>query len=123
MIERPEQYFERYSGEPKMMLYLMHHFIMGHTGITCKITYDLPFYYGHSWLCYLQVKKDGSIEWAFTHGAMLPNKNGLLQSTHRKVVAGTIIRSRADIKIKEFRQLLKEAVAYDKKVFQSRHKK
>ncbi|HRC32063.1 MAG TPA: hypothetical protein PK736_01325 [Bacteroidia bacterium] len=112
-IQRPEQYFEQFSGEQKIILYVLHDFILQHEGVFCRIAYNIPMYYRNGWMCYLNFKKNGDIEFAFTNGVHLPNKNGLLQTNDRKQVAGTFINDAMKINLDALEETMQEAIAFD----------
>ena len=66
-------------------------------GIEVKKRFKIPFYYRHSWVCYLNpIKKDG-VELCFLKGLEMSNHDGKLQSKGRKMVAGISIYSASEI--------------------------
>ncbi len=81
-----------------------------------KERYRLPFYYGRSWICYLNPLKTGGFELAFTRGNELRDFSGLLNFRGRKQIAGMVIRKPGDIPGQDLHILFAEAYELDRKV-------
>lgn len=85
-------------------------------GIVMRERYKLPFYFGRSWICYLNPQKKGGIELAFTRGNELEDVSGLLRFRGRKQIAGVVFEKAADIPEEHVRSLFTEACALDRAV-------
>ena len=73
-----------YPGNEQKIMQYLNHLVMSFPGITGKISYRIPFYYRKSWICYLNLTKNGGVEFAFPRGNELSNEQGLLDSKGRK---------------------------------------
>jgi len=83
-------------------------------GIALKKRYHLPFYYGLSWICYLNPLKSGGIELCFTRGKFLQNPHGLLESRGRKLILGMSVFRLEEIDFESLRDTLHEAYILDR---------
>lgn len=81
-----------------------------------KERYKLPFYFGRSWICYLNPLKDGSVELAFTRGNELSNVHGILTHGSRKQIAGVVFQQLGDISFDLVRDTLYEALELDREM-------
>jgi hypothetical protein len=112
------------SQEPQQqeMLYFLHAFMTQFPGVTAKLRYKIPFYYRHSWLCYLNPKKGGAVELAFIRGNLLSNAQGLLQAHDRKMVRGITFSSLSDIPEGVLNEIFQEALLLDEELAADRRK-
>jgi hypothetical protein len=78
-----------------------------------QLRYKLPFYYGRSWVCYMNPTRSGGVEFAFLRGNELSNDAGLLESKGRKQVFSIEWQSIADIPLRSLHALLQEALLLD----------
>ncbi len=83
-------------------------------GIELKKRYHLPFYYGLSWICYINPLKAGGVELCFTRGVHLSNANGFLESRGRKLILGVTVTSPEEIDNERLRETLYEAYLLDR---------
>ena len=81
----------------KLIMALDNMIIESHPAIHSKIRYGIPFYYLHSWFCYINPQKKGGVEWCFIHGQKLPNPYGVLQSKGRSMIAGIHLKNIEDL--------------------------
>jgi len=111
--------------EPNQSILLhLHELIISEAEITGKIRYKVPFYYCHSWFCYLNPVKPQGIELNFIRANEMSNANGLLDFRGRAQVAGVIYRDLADIKLEPLLETLQEALLLDESVkYKSKRKK
>ena len=109
-------WFDKYEGEQRIMLVTLHEWILDHHGIYVKSSYGLPFYYGKSWICYLNPLKKGGVEWAFTRGNELADASGLLESKGRKQVKSISFSKPGEINLATLKHILHEAILLDKTV-------
>ena len=63
-----------------------------------KMRYKIPFYYYHTWVCYLNpLKKGGQVELCFIAGQQMTDIHGLLQTKGRKMIAGISLDRKENI--------------------------
>ena len=93
--------------------------------IEIKKKFNIPFFYGKTWICYLNLVKKREIELAFVRGRELASKE-LLDFKNRDMVGGISYKQVADIDFGELKLLLEEAVTLDQEkpyTFTKRKKK
>ncbi len=88
---------------------------MDYPNISAKLRYGIPFYYQHSWVCYLNPLKAGGIELVFIKGQRLSNESGLLQDRNRKMVSGIHLQEEKDLPMKAIVEIFQEALWIDEK--------
>ncbi len=74
--------------------------------------FNLPFFYGKTWICYLNLIKKKEIELCFVRGRELQSKE-LLDFKKRSMIGGLTYRTIDDIDFGVLKLLLEEAVALD----------
>ena len=117
----PEQYFKQIEDLGlRETAFLLHQFLLTYDTVSCRMTYNIPFYYGNRWICYLNLTKSGQLELAFTYGCQLKNVHGLLKSNGRKQVAGTFIEAGDEIPFEVIDELMQEAIGLDRSKGKSR---
>lgn len=104
------------SADQAEVMEILHKEILVLPGMVMKERYKLPFYYGRSWICYLNPVKKGGVELAFIRGNELSNPHGILELRGRKQIAGIIYRQSADIQLELVHDHLFEAIALDRAV-------
>jgi hypothetical protein len=112
MSEIDEYIYGHEGSARKIMLYL-HDLMCSYPNIRAKISYKVPFYYGKSWICYLNPLKNGAVEMAFPRGYELSNVQGLLDSKGRKMVKGIEFRALKEIPEDSLREIINEAIILD----------
>lgn len=65
----------------------VHHFLMTYEGVTCKLRFNIPFYDGNKWICYLNPIKKNGVELCFLKGFQLSPRMPL-QAGKRTMVKG-----------------------------------
>lgn len=114
-------FIHRQAEHQKEILFFFHRLLTEELGLTPKIRYKIPFYYGQSWICYLNpIEKEG-VELAFLRGNELSNVQGLLDSKDRKQVSGIEFQSLADIPQTEVYEIIQEAILLDEQATPDRH--
>ena len=68
---------------------------------------------GEQRICYLNPKKDGSVEIAFPRGHQLSNEQGILEDRDRKYIKGITMKSMAGIPMEALHEILQEAIILD----------
>ncbi|HHS95017.1 MAG TPA: DUF1801 domain-containing protein [Phaeodactylibacter sp.] len=81
--------------------------------LTPKLKFKIPFYYGRTWICYLNPIKNTQVELVFIRGRELSNAEGLLQHRNRKQVAGIILKHLEDIPHQDLLEIIHEAISLD----------
>ena len=82
-----EEFIYLYEGTQREIMTYFHNLLTKKFDLESRMQYNLPFYYGKSWICYLFPTKKGDIELAFTRGNELSNEQGLLNRKGRKQVS------------------------------------
>ena len=108
-----EDFIYTHEGHRRRVLQYLHQWFTEQLGLTDKIRYNIPFYYGHSWICYLNPVGEDRVELAFLRGNELSNAAGLLLSKGRKQVAGVEFASVQDIPKEALDDILQEAILLD----------
>jgi len=99
--------------EGTIMGYLHDYLTLTYPQVTCTMKYEIPFYIGNHWICYLNPKNKGGIDLCFTRGVELSNADGILQSKGRKQISGIEIKSIESAPIEPIKRTLEEAIILD----------
>jgi hypothetical protein len=86
--------------------------ITAFTHIELKKKYNLPFFYGKTWICYFNLIKKKEIELCFVRGRELPSKE-LLNFKERVMIGGLSFKTIEEIDFGILKLLLEEAVTLD----------
>jgi hypothetical protein len=123
-MEDIEIYLETLPLDQQKIMELLHNQLSIIPHITGKIRYAIPFYYRHSWICYLNPLKSGGVELAFTRANELLAVKDLLDFSNRKQVGGIRYSHPGAIDWNVFQVVLQEALLLDEKVsYASKRKK
>jgi hypothetical protein len=90
----------------------MNAFLSTYDYLISKIRFKIPFYYGKTWICYLNPVKPDKVELVFLRGQALKSSQ-LLDSRNRKMVKGLMLQVIEDIPFEIIDRLVKEAIALD----------
>lgn len=90
----------------------LHNEIMQYPHIEIKKKFNLPFFYGKTWICYMNLIKKKEIEFLFVRARELPSKE-LLNFKDRVMIGGLTFKTVDDIDIGVLRLLLEEAIHLD----------
>jgi hypothetical protein len=114
----PVEAFIAEQEEPlQELLDYLHSWLASHPEVRAKISYNIPFYYRKSWLCYLNpLRGSKAVELAFTRANELSNEQGLLDFRGRKQVGGIVLASLRDIPEAALQELFQEALLLDEQV-------
>jgi hypothetical protein len=107
--------FNQKEKQKEMMLFLKDYFI-SYSGITSKLSYKIPFFYGKKWICYLNPMKDGTVDLCFCRGNQLSNKEGMLQMKGRKMIASMNLNELEKIPFEGIKSIFKEALILDQMI-------
>lgn len=113
MITDVEDFILQFSGNQRAILEYFHQLFTNELQLTDKLRYKIPFYFGKSWICYLNPKKGEKIELVFLRGQELSNEQGLLSNKDRKMVSGIEFTSIDKIPIDTMNEIIQEAIYLD----------
>jgi hypothetical protein len=123
-MTRVEDFIYQYEDSQREIMFYFHKLLTAEFGLTEKIRFDIPFYYGKSWICYLNPIKDTKIEFAFVRGNELSNEQGVLSSKGRKQVYSIEFEKISDIPMKVVNEIIQEAMLLDQTVpYESKNKR
>ena len=111
-----ESYIYRFEGDSKEILLYFHQYFTNELNLMGKIRFKIPFYDGNSWVCYLNVLKNNSVELAFTRGNELSNEQGILLDKGRKQVRSLIFNNMKSIPFQALNEIMQEAILLDETV-------
>jgi len=111
-----EDFIYSHEGSQRAIMLLLHNLLTIELNLTDKLRYKIPFYFGKSWICYFNPRKDGQIEFAFLRGNELSNTHGLLHSKGRKQVWSIQFSHPSEIPIVSLRETILEAILLDETV-------
>ncbi|MEM6630016.1 MAG: DUF1801 domain-containing protein [Bacteroidota bacterium] len=111
-----EHYIYEQEGIQRDILLFLHQHLLTYPPLTPKIRYKIPFYYGKTWVCYLNPIKKEQIELVFVRGNELSNDQRILESRGRKQVKGLICSSVDSIPLEALIETITEALILDKDV-------
>ncbi|MEL6593493.1 MAG: DUF1801 domain-containing protein [Bacteroidota bacterium] len=109
-------FIERQDKDRRDLLRYFHHLFAEEMELEAKIRYKVPFYFRHSWICYLNPVKPEGIELVMLRGNELSNAQGLLEARGRKQVSGIIFTNVSEIQTDLIREILHEAIILDETV-------
>lgn len=101
------------ESSQRVLLEYLDGIITEHPKVISKIRYGVPFYYLKSWLCYLNLRKDGAIDLSFIRGNELSSDYGILEARDRKQVRSIVFRELKDVQEDVLRNILQEVFLLD----------
>jgi len=114
-MQEVKDFIYSYEGEQKEIMLFFHQLLL-ELNLYAKISYGIPFYYKKSWICYMNPRKNGSIEFAFTRGNELSNSQGILNDKGRKQVSSTEVKRLKEIPLESIQEIIHEAILLDNNV-------
>lgn len=108
-----EEYMYKYEDHQREVMLFLHHKLVYDLNLTAKIRYKIPFYFGRSWICYLNPIKKSGVELAFLRGSELSNSQGLLNDKGRKRVWGIEIKNLEQLSNGVIDDIIHEAILLD----------
>jgi filamentous hemagglutinin family protein len=108
-----ENFIYEYEDNQREILFYFHKLLTIELNLTDKIRFNIPFYYGKSWICYLNPIKKSKIELAFIRGNELSNVQGILNSKGRKQVYGVEFEEISKIPMNLVYEIIHEAILLD----------
>lgn len=108
-----ENFIYQYEDNQRKVMLFLHNWLTEDLNLTEKIRFDIPFYFGKSWICYMNPTKKGAIEFAFVRGNELSNEQGLLDNKGRKQVYSVEFETIKDIPQQTLNEIIQEAILLD----------
>ncbi len=119
-----EDFIHHYDGNQREIMLFFHRLLTLELGLTEKIRFKIPFYYGKSWICYLNPIKNDSVEFAFVRGNELSNQKAILENKGRKQVYSITFKKLSDVPQRIINETIQEAILLDKtKPYASKNKR
>ena len=109
-------FIEELEGRQRDIAEFMHVFLLQHAEMEPKIRFKIPFYFIHSWICYLNPIKPDGIELAFVRANELSFHEGILDFKKRKQIAGIELHELSKIPTQAIVAILQEAILLDETV-------
>lgn len=123
-MQHAEDFIYQLEDPQKEIMLYLHELLSNEFDLQDKIRYKIPFYFGRSWICYLNPIKNNAVELAFVRGNELSNMQGLLSDKGRKQVYGVEFESLDDIPLDILHDVLQEAILLDETTpYESKNKK
>lgn len=110
-----EDFIYCHEGNQRELMLFFHHLFTRELNLTAKIKFRIPFYYGKSWICFLNPLEGNKVELAFLRGNELSNTQALLQSKGRKQVFGVVLEELSDVLLQQLHEIIHEAILLDAK--------
>lgn len=108
-----EDFIYEFDGDQQEILSYFHELLTTEYNLEPKIRFKLPFYYGKSWICYLNPLKNGKVVLAFVRGNELSNSQHLLESKGRKQVYSISFKQISDVMNELLEEVIQEAILLD----------
>lgn len=108
-----ENFMYQFQENQRDVMLYFHHLLATNLNLTPKLRFKIPFYYGKSWICYLNPTKNNNIEFAFLRGNELSNFQGLLENKGRKQVYSIEFEKVSDIPHSTINEMIQEAILLD----------
>lgn len=109
-------FIEELDGKQRDIAEFMHVFLLQHAEMEPKIRFKIPFYFIHSWICYLNPIKDDKIELAFVRANELSDHSDILDFKKRTQIAGVELYELSQIPTQRIVEILQEAILLDEAV-------
>ena len=106
-------FIQQFEGRQKEVMVYFHHVLTMDLNLEEKIRFGIPFYFGRSWICYLNPIKNHKVELAFVRGNELSNIQGLLDNKGRKQVYSIEFEKVSDIPESVIHEIIQEAILLD----------
>jgi hypothetical protein len=108
-----QNYLLDLEGRQRQIAEILSEQFLAFPGIQCRIRFRIPFFYQHSWICYLNPVKNEDIELAFIYGNRLTDPEALLQAHGRKQVKGIRLYRVHELPLEAIQVLFSEALLLD----------
>ncbi|NNC85994.1 MAG: DUF1801 domain-containing protein [Bacteroidia bacterium] len=111
-----ENFIYSNDGHQKDVMLFLHNYMVSQPAISAKIRFHIPFYYRKTWICYMNPRKDNSIEFCFIRGRELSDGQGILEYKGRVMVTSVNIKTVKDIPEQALFEVIQEAILLDENV-------
>jgi len=111
-----EDYIYQLEGQQREIMLFFHELLTIDYGLQAKIRYKIPFYFGNSWIVYLNNTKNNKVDFAIVRGKEISNSAGLLESRDRKMIRSVEFASVKEIPQDLVREIIEEAIFLDQTV-------
>lgn len=118
-----EEYIERQAPAIRKDILTLHSYLTENLALDPRLRHSLPFYYGQSWICYLNVTKEGYIELGFTNGDKMSLSWPSLSMRGRKQVASVFFAPGDKLLTEDLEYTIQEAILIDEMTRPGRSKK
>lgn len=113
LMSEVENFIFKYEGNQKEIMIFLHDWLTVNLNLIGKLRFKIPFYYGKSWICYINPKKNDIIEFAFVRGNELSNEQGILDNKGRKQVYSIEFKNIQEIPKTLLNEIIQEAILLD----------
>ncbi|MEM6642532.1 MAG: DUF1801 domain-containing protein [Bacteroidota bacterium] len=113
VVHPVDEYILSLEGTQQEIISLFHMHLKESHGLTPKLHWSIPTYYGKKLICYLNPISKGGVELAFFRGSQLSNAHSLLQSKGRKLVSGIELYDLYSLPIQPIDEIIREAITLD----------
>lgn len=118
-----QDWIYQYEDDQRKVLFYFHELLTQEFNLQAKIRYKIPFYYGQTWICYLNPLKSGKVELVFIRGNELSDDQNILDYKDRKQVRGVEFGNLAEIQKSLIMDVIQEAILLDEtKAYESKRK-
>jgi hypothetical protein len=118
-----QDWIYQYEDDQRKVLFYFHELLTNEFNLQVKIRYKIPFYYGKTWICYLNPLKSGKVELVFIRGNELSDDQNILDYKDRKQVRGVAFGNLAEIQKSLIEEVIQEAILLDEtKAYESKRK-
>lgn len=108
-----DDYILAREGNQRDIMLHLHQLLLSFPGITARLSYGIPFYYRHHWLCYLNPLKGDRVELCFIRGKELSGNSAILEMRKRKTIAGIQLHNLIQLPEEEIVRVIHEALILD----------
>lgn len=108
------EYIEGCTERQQEIMFTLHDIFVEEFGLSPKIRFKIPFYYGGTWTCYVNPLKNGNVELCYVYANRYEDPTGLLDFKGRKMVAGIELESLDGIPLEGIYEITRIAEEYDK---------
>ncbi|MBK8623269.1 MAG: DUF1801 domain-containing protein [Saprospiraceae bacterium] len=112
-MSKVRDFIYQYEGNQREVMVYFHHLLTMELNLEEKIRFGIPFYFGRSWICYLNPIKNQKIELAFVRGNELSNIQVMLEDKGRKQISGIEFEKISDISKDVIYEIIQEAILLD----------
>jgi hypothetical protein len=103
----------QYEDNQRSVMQYFHELFTDELNLQAKIRFKIPFYYGRSWICYLNPLKSGKVELVFIRGNELSDDQNILDHKDRKQVRGVEFGNLHEIQNSLIMEVIQEALFLD----------